>query len=160
MTIGGEERMGGGERFDVVQPHNHAPRSARSPAPPAGRAGRRRRGAGRRPRLARDVLRRPRRDHPARRRAAGRPVARDDRRLDHARPVQDRPAGRDRRPCELVDFWRFNVHYARQILAEQPVANSPACGTGSTTARWRASSTRSRRSTSRPSPATCPPRPR
>ena len=28
-------------------------------------------------------------------------------------------------PCELVDFWRFNVHYARQILAEQPVANAP-----------------------------------
>jgi 1-pyrroline-5-carboxylate dehydrogenase len=27
--------------------------------------------------------------------------------------------------CELVDFWRFNVHYARQILADQPIANSP-----------------------------------
>ncbi|MFD4291912.1 L-glutamate gamma-semialdehyde dehydrogenase [Rhodococcus sp. NPDC058505] len=27
-------------------------------------------------------------------------------------------------PCELVDFWRFNVHFARQILAEQP-ASSP-----------------------------------
>ncbi|GAB3999929.1 L-glutamate gamma-semialdehyde dehydrogenase [Nocardioides marmoraquaticus] len=26
--------------------------------------------------------------------------------------------------CELIDFWRFNVHYARQILAEQPPANS------------------------------------
>jgi 1-pyrroline-5-carboxylate dehydrogenase len=26
--------------------------------------------------------------------------------------------------CELIDFWRFNVHYAKQILAEQPVANS------------------------------------
>jgi 1-pyrroline-5-carboxylate dehydrogenase len=23
-------------------------------------------------------------------------------------------------PCELVDFWRFNVHFARTILAEQP----------------------------------------
>ena len=23
-------------------------------------------------------------------------------------------------PCELVDFWRFNVHFARGILAEQP----------------------------------------
>jgi 1-pyrroline-5-carboxylate dehydrogenase len=28
-------------------------------------------------------------------------------------------------PCELIDFWRFNVHYARQILAEQPIRNSP-----------------------------------
>ena len=27
--------------------------------------------------------------------------------------------------CELIDFWRFNVHYGRQILAEQPIANSP-----------------------------------
>jgi 1-pyrroline-5-carboxylate dehydrogenase len=27
--------------------------------------------------------------------------------------------------CELIDFWRFNVHYAKQILAEQPIANSP-----------------------------------
>ncbi|HYH34870.1 MAG TPA: L-glutamate gamma-semialdehyde dehydrogenase [Nocardioides sp.] len=27
--------------------------------------------------------------------------------------------------CELIDFWRFNVHYARNILAEQPIANSP-----------------------------------
>ncbi len=26
--------------------------------------------------------------------------------------------------CELVDFWRFNVHFARQILQEQPPANS------------------------------------
>jgi len=27
--------------------------------------------------------------------------------------------------CELVDFWRFNVHFARQILEDQPIANSP-----------------------------------
>ncbi len=26
--------------------------------------------------------------------------------------------------CELIDFWRFNVHFARQILEEQPPANS------------------------------------
>ncbi len=25
-------------------------------------------------------------------------------------------------PCELIDFWRFNVSFARQILAEQPVS--------------------------------------
>ncbi|SDE57732.1 L-glutamate gamma-semialdehyde dehydrogenase [Rhodococcus tukisamuensis] len=25
-------------------------------------------------------------------------------------------------PCELVDFWRFNVHFARQILADQPMS--------------------------------------
>ncbi len=27
--------------------------------------------------------------------------------------------------CELIDFWRFNVHFAKQILTEQPIANSP-----------------------------------
>jgi 1-pyrroline-5-carboxylate dehydrogenase len=27
--------------------------------------------------------------------------------------------------CELIDFWRFNVQYAREILSEQPIANSP-----------------------------------
>ncbi len=26
--------------------------------------------------------------------------------------------------CELIDFWRFNVHFARTILADQPIANS------------------------------------
>jgi len=25
-------------------------------------------------------------------------------------------------PCELVDFWRFNVHFVRQILADQPIS--------------------------------------
>ncbi|MCH9667450.1 MAG: aldehyde dehydrogenase family protein, partial [Actinomycetia bacterium] len=25
-------------------------------------------------------------------------------------------------PCELIDFWRFNVAFARNILAEQPVS--------------------------------------
>lgn len=27
--------------------------------------------------------------------------------------------------CELIDFWRYNVHYAREILSDQPIANSP-----------------------------------
>ncbi len=27
--------------------------------------------------------------------------------------------------CELIDFWRFNVYYGQQILAEQPIRNSP-----------------------------------
>ena len=27
--------------------------------------------------------------------------------------------------CELIDFWRFNAHYAKQIVAEQPLANAP-----------------------------------
>ncbi|MFW5474619.1 L-glutamate gamma-semialdehyde dehydrogenase [Knoellia sp. CPCC 206450] len=27
--------------------------------------------------------------------------------------------------CELIDFWRYNVHFARHILEEQPPANAP-----------------------------------
>jgi len=27
--------------------------------------------------------------------------------------------------CELIDFWRYNVAYAREILSDQPIANSP-----------------------------------
>jgi 1-pyrroline-5-carboxylate dehydrogenase len=26
--------------------------------------------------------------------------------------------------CELIDFWRFNVHFGRHILEDQPIANS------------------------------------
>ncbi len=26
--------------------------------------------------------------------------------------------------CELADFWRFNVHFGRQVLEDQPIANS------------------------------------
>ncbi len=51
-------------------------------------------------------------------------VARDHRRLHHA-PAS--PGGQQAEidsPCELIDFWRFNVHYARNILAGQPPANS------------------------------------
>ncbi|MGB3481835.1 MAG: L-glutamate gamma-semialdehyde dehydrogenase [Mycobacterium sp.] len=25
--------------------------------------------------------------------------------------------------CELIDFWRFNVHFARQIMADQPISS-------------------------------------
>ncbi len=27
--------------------------------------------------------------------------------------------------CELIDFWRFNVFFGREILEEQPLVNSP-----------------------------------
>ena len=44
--------------------------------------------------------------------------------------------------CEMVDFWRFNVHFARQLLTEQPIAHSPGLWNRSSTARSRGSSTR------------------
>ena len=57
--------------------------------------------------------------------------------------------------CELIDFWRFNVHFARRLLAEQPVS-ARASGTGWSTGRWKASSWPSPRSTSPRSPANLP----
>jgi 1-pyrroline-5-carboxylate dehydrogenase len=126
MFIGAEERMGGGERFDVVQPHNHGARlgsyanattqdaqdavDAALAAAPAWRA------------LSFDdraaiILR-------AAELLAGpwRETVAASTMLGQSKTVQQAEIDS---PCELVDFWRFNVHYARQILAEQPVANAP-----------------------------------
>lgn len=44
--------------------------------------------------------------------------------------------------CELIDFWRFNVHcLGRSSRSSRPPTRA-ACGTAATTARSRASSTR------------------
>lgn len=160
MTIGGEKRMGGGERFDVVQPHNHKAVIGTF--------------AGATEQDARDAI-----DAALDAAPAWRAMSFDDRAAIILRAAEllsgpwretlaaSTMLGQSKTaqqaeidtPCELVDFWRFNVHYARQILAEQPRPTPRVCGTAWTTARWRASSTRSRRSTSRPSRATCPPPP-
>ena len=73
------------------------------------------------PALAGAVVRRAGRDLPAGRRPAGRPVAGHAQCGHDARPVA-RPSYQAEidAACELIDFWRFNVHFARQILAEQP----------------------------------------
>ena len=44
--------------------------------------------------------------------------------------------------CELIDFLRFNPYFAQRIYAEQPVSVAPGSGTGSSTGRSRASSSR------------------
>lgn len=121
MTIGGEQRMGGGERVDVVQPHNH------------------RRVLGRMGNATEEDTR------------AAIEAAMEAAPVWRAMPFDDRAAvflkaadllagpmrptinaatmlGQSKSPyqaeieaaCELIDFWRFNVYYGRQILAEQP----------------------------------------
>ena len=90
----------------------------------------------------RTPVRRARRGVPARRRPAGRALARDDRRRHDARPVQDRLPGRDRRRrASWSTSGGSTSHFARQILAQQPRSAARACGTAPTTARWTASST-------------------
>lgn len=125
MTIGGEKRMGGGERFDVVQPHNHKAVIGTF--------------AGATEQDAQDAV-----DAALAAAPAWRAMAFDDRAAIILRAAEllsgpwretlaaSTMLGQGKTaqqaeidcPCELVDFWRFNVHYARQILAEQPPANS------------------------------------
>lgn len=125
MTIGGERRMGGGERFDVVQPHNRAARlgtygnatgqdaqdavDAALAAAPAWRA----MSFDDRAAIilkAADLLAGPWRETLAASTMLGQSKTAQQAEIDC--------------PCELIDFWRFNVHFARQILAEQPVTNA------------------------------------
>ena len=125
MTIGGEKRMGGGERVDVVQPHNRKAVLGTF--------------AGATEQDARDAV-----DAALAAAPGWRAMSFDDRAAIILRaaellsgPWREKMAaatmlGQSKTaqqaeidcPCELVDFWRFNVSYARDLLAEQPVANS------------------------------------
>ncbi|MEV7508051.1 L-glutamate gamma-semialdehyde dehydrogenase [Streptomyces sp. NPDC091201] len=125
MTINGVKRMGGGERFDVVQPHDHKSVlgtyanatqadaqeavDAALAAAPAWRAMSFDDRAAIILRAA-ELLAGPWREKLAASTMLGQSKTAQQAEIDT--------------PCELVDFWRFNVHFARQILAEQPVANS------------------------------------
>jgi 1-pyrroline-5-carboxylate dehydrogenase len=124
-TIGGQKKLGGGREIEVVQPHEH--------------------------KSVLGVLKNAtRRDAQAAVRAAAdaapgwRALSFDDRasvilkaadllagpwraRLNAATMLgQSKTVWQAEidSACELIDFWRFNVHYARQILADQPIANS------------------------------------
>ncbi|AUI57802.1 L-glutamate gamma-semialdehyde dehydrogenase [Amycolatopsis sp. BJA-103] len=124
VTIGGEQRKGGGEKIEVVQPHNHkavlgvihsataqdthdAIAAAKAAAP-----GWRALSYDDRAAIilrAADLLAGPWR---ARLNAAtmlGQSKTAFQAEIDSA--------------CELIDFWRFNVAFGRQILAEQPVSS-------------------------------------
>ncbi|MDQ1689171.1 MAG: 1-pyrroline-5-carboxylate dehydrogenase [Frankiaceae bacterium] len=124
MSIGGKRRMGGGDRIDVVQPHNHghvlgvtgdattadvqAAVDAALAAAPVWRS------------LsfddraaiflkAADLLAGPFRDTLNAATMLGQSKTVIQAEIDAA--------------CELIDFLRFNVHFARQILDEQPISS-------------------------------------
>ncbi|WP_030749627.1 L-glutamate gamma-semialdehyde dehydrogenase [Streptomyces sp. NRRL F-5135] len=126
MTIGGEKRMGGGERVDVVQPHNHkavlgtfagaTEQDARDAVDAALAAAPGWRATSFDDRAAillraAELLAGPWRETLAAATMLGQSKTAQQAEIDT--------------PCELVDFWRFNVKYARDLLAEQPPANSP-----------------------------------
>jgi 1-pyrroline-5-carboxylate dehydrogenase len=121
MTIGGVARMAEGERFDVVTPHRHAHVlgvSAQASATDVA-----------------DAVRAAMRAAPTWRElpfderaavllraadlAAGpwRDTLNAATMLGQSKSVQQAEIDA---ACELIDFWRFNVHYAHRILAEQP----------------------------------------
>jgi 1-pyrroline-5-carboxylate dehydrogenase len=121
MTIGGEHRLAAGQEFDVVQPHRHAAvlgRAAHATREDAEQA----------VRCAKDAA------------PAWQELSFDDRAAVFLRAA-DLLSGPWRQTlnaatvlgqsktcyqaeidsaCELIDFWRWNVHFGRQILAEQP----------------------------------------
>ncbi len=125
MTIDGEHRMGGGDPIDVVQPHNHKAQLG----------------------TMRDATADDVRQAVAAAKAAApawQHMSFDDRAAILLKAA-DLLAGPWRTtlnaatmlgqsktcyqaeidtPCELVDFWRFNVYFARQLMEEQPISVS------------------------------------
>jgi len=123
MIIGGRPHAGGGERIEVVQPHNHrhvlgdlrnatdadvgaAIEAARAAAP-----GWRALSFDDRAAIflkAADLLAGPWRQVINAATILGQSKSVFQAEIDAA--------------CELIDFWRYNVHYARRLLAEQPLS--------------------------------------
>ena len=121
QTIGGVQAVGGGERVDVVMPHRHAhvlgtfgtathaEARAAADAATAAAPGWAALDYDERAAVflrAADLLAGPWRETIAAATMLGQSKSVQQAEIDAA--------------CELIDFLRFNVHYARRILAEQP----------------------------------------
>ncbi|HEY5844122.1 MAG TPA: aldehyde dehydrogenase family protein, partial [Mycobacterium sp.] len=122
-VIGGKHVMGGGQRIDVVQPHNHravlgtltnaghAEATAAVEAATSAKADWAALPFDERAAVilrAADLLAGPWREKMAAATMLGQSKTAYQAEIDT--------------PCELIDFWRFNVEFARQILAQQPVS--------------------------------------
>jgi 1-pyrroline-5-carboxylate dehydrogenase len=123
-TIGGRQRLAGGERFDVVQPHRHA--AVLGTAANATHAD------------AEEAVACAKAAAPA-----WRDLSFDDRAAVFLRAAellsgpwrqtlnaatmlgQSKTAHQAEidSACELIDFWRWNVHFAREIVSAQPVSS-------------------------------------
>ncbi|WP_086828422.1 L-glutamate gamma-semialdehyde dehydrogenase [Allokutzneria sp. NRRL B-24872] len=124
MTIGGKQRMAGGDRISVVQPHDHAHVlgvTAQATAPDVADAvtAAKRAAPGWRELpfdqraavllRAADLLAGPWRDTLNAATILGQSKSAQQAEIDAA--------------CELIDFLRFNVSFARQLLEEQPISS-------------------------------------
>jgi 1-pyrroline-5-carboxylate dehydrogenase len=125
MTIGGEARMGAGERLSVVQPHNFrhvlgdlgnaTDEDVAAAIAAAGQAAQAWRALPFDDRAAvflraADLLAGPWRATLNAATMLGQSKSVFQAEIDAA--------------CELIDFWRYNVAFARQLLAEQPVSSA------------------------------------
>ncbi|WP_099024029.1 L-glutamate gamma-semialdehyde dehydrogenase [Mycolicibacterium palauense] len=123
-VIGGRHVMGGGQRIDVVQPHNHRAvlgtltNAEHAEAVAAVEAAAKAKDAwaalpfDERAAVflrAADLLSGPWREKIAAATMLGQSKSAYQAEIDA--------------PCELIDFWRFNVAFARRILAQQPVSS-------------------------------------
>ncbi|GAB3219185.1 L-glutamate gamma-semialdehyde dehydrogenase [Mycolicibacterium hippocampi] len=123
-VIGGRHRTGAGERVDVVQPHRHSARlgtftnadhadaAAAVEAATAAKAEWEATPFDERAAVflrAADLMAGPWREKIAAGTMLGQSKTAYQAEIDS--------------PCELVDFWRFNVAFARQILEQQPVSS-------------------------------------
>ncbi|AFC52753.1 1-pyrroline-5-carboxylate dehydrogenase [Mycobacterium paraintracellulare] len=122
-VIGGDHRMGEGERIDVVQPHRHAAKlgtltnavhadaTAAIDAAMAAKSGWAAMPFDERAAVflrAADLLAGPWREKIAAATMLGQSKSAYQAEIDS--------------PCEQIDFWRFNVAFAQQILAQQPIS--------------------------------------
>ncbi len=123
MTVGGQQRMGGGDPVQIVQPHNHrhvlgqlnnasdADVAAAIAAAEAAAPGWRALSFDDRAAIflkAADLLAGP-----------WRQVINASTMLGQSKSVFQAEIDA---AAELIDFWRYNVHYARRLLAEQPTS--------------------------------------
>ncbi|HEX3546511.1 MAG TPA: L-glutamate gamma-semialdehyde dehydrogenase [Mycobacterium sp.] len=122
-VIGGSHRIGGGTRIDVVQPHRHSARlgtltnaehsdaTAAIEAAMTAKADWEATPFDERAAVflrAADLMAGPWREKVAAATMLGQSKTAYQAEIDSA--------------CELIDFWRFNVGFARQILAQQPIS--------------------------------------
>jgi len=124
VTVGGEQRAGGGEKIDVVQPHNHGhvlgtiqsatAQDATDAIAAAAKAAPEWRALSYDDRAAillraADLLSGPWRATLNAATMLGQSKTATQAEIDSA--------------CELADFWRFNVQFGRSILDQQPVSS-------------------------------------
>ena len=125
-TIGGDQKLGGGEEIDVVEPHRHATvlgtmRNATTADAQAAIDAAMEAAAGWRSLSyddraaiflkAAELLSGPWRQTLNAATILGQSKTVMQAEIDSA--------------CELIDFWRFNVYFGRQIIEEQPLRHSP-----------------------------------